>query len=176
MDPTAQSPHSEGYISWHQHGGKYCGLSRIFSQRSYVYCFQQTGCLCSVICSAATLQGWKLHLLFCSVSPFGVFRVLWSYTGNLLPSSSSVSGLELSCEGLCWPQWTMSDLSVQPNASPVLNSNWPHPSDLYTIKIGVNVSPVASLVNTGNSVPLSFSPLVLSILCPFLILVCKRSH
>lgn len=159
--------------SW---GGKCCDLSRIFSQRSYVYSFQETGCLCSVIWSAATLQGWKLHLLFCSVSPFRVFRVLWSYNGNLLPSSSSVSALQLSCEGLCWPQWTMSDLSVQPNAFPVLNSNWPHPSDLYTVKIGVDVSPVAPVVNTGNSVPLSSSTLVLSTLCRFLIFVCKRSH
>lgn len=56
-----------------------------------------------------------------------------------------------NCPVNVWSKWTTSNLSVQPNASSVLSLNWPSPSD-YTIKIGVNVFPIASLVRTGYRV------------------------
>lgn len=123
-------------------GGKDRGLGRIFSQRSCVFSFQHTACLCSVIWSAATLQGWKLHLLFCSVSPFRVFGVLWSYTGNLLPSTSSVSGLELShrtcpCAGLA--ELCLTCLFSQMHPLYLIQTDLI--SLTCTMRIGVNVFP-----------------------------------
>lgn len=167
MDPTAGCSNSEG---WHQHGGEYCGLGRILSQRSCVYSFSRL-----VVCAQ-----WSDLLLLCRDGNCVWFSVVSVPLESLVCSGITLAAccpqfLSVSFGAvLCWPCWAMSDLSVQPNAAPALNSNLSHPSGLYTVKIGVNVSPVASLVNTGNSVPLSFSTLVLSVLCPFLILVCRR--